>query len=149
MCFLYDDMRIMYPQLVTAVHKAESEQEDWLGEVAWVRSAQSEGKDGIVSLREQITQQWVVVQRPQRTANSNPQQLGGVRNGNRNQHNTRGQGNNTKNDEDVTTMRSNVFDVRVGKYSLLVSKHPFNVNQREVVDASNLLPEMCKQVEGS
>ena len=28
MCYLYDDMRIMYPQLMTAAHKVESEQED-------------------------------------------------------------------------------------------------------------------------
>ena len=28
MCYFYDDTRIMYPQLVTAAHKAESEQED-------------------------------------------------------------------------------------------------------------------------
>ena len=28
MCYLYDDMRIMYPQLMTAACKAESEQEN-------------------------------------------------------------------------------------------------------------------------
>ena len=28
MCYLYDDTRITYPQLVTAAHKCKSEQED-------------------------------------------------------------------------------------------------------------------------
>ena len=46
----------MYPQLMTAACKAESEQEDQLGEGVPGRSAQSEGKDDIVSLREQIMQ---------------------------------------------------------------------------------------------
>ena len=59
MCYLYSGMRIMYPQLMTAAHKAESEQEDWPREEVWVRLAQLEGKDGIVSLREQIMQLWV------------------------------------------------------------------------------------------
>ena len=54
MYYLYDDMRIMYPQLMTAAHKAASEQEDQPQEGVQVRSSQSEGKDGIANLREQI-----------------------------------------------------------------------------------------------
>ena len=79
---------------MTAAHKTESEQEDWPGEGVQMRSAQSEGKDCIVSMRGLIVQLQVVMQGPQRTATSNPQQSGGVRNGNRNQLNTRGQGKN-------------------------------------------------------
>ena len=59
-----DDLSVMYPQLVTAAWKAESEQEDTLGEGVWVKSAQSEGKDEITNLKEQIMQLWVVIQRP-------------------------------------------------------------------------------------
>ena len=44
----------MYPQLMTAAHKVESEQKDRSGEVVQVRSAQSEGRDNIMSLREHI-----------------------------------------------------------------------------------------------
>ena len=57
---------------MTPAHKAESEYKDWPGEGVQVRSAQLEGKDGIVSLREQIAWLQVVVQGPQRTAASNP-----------------------------------------------------------------------------
>ena len=73
MCYLYDDVRIMYPQIMTAAHKAESEQEDSPREGVQVRLAQSEGKYSIMSMRKQIAQLLVVVQRPQRTASSNPQ----------------------------------------------------------------------------
>ena len=69
MCYLYDDMRIMYPQLMTAAKKAASEQEDWPREGVWVKLAQSEGKANVVRLREQISQLWVAVQR---TTTSNP-----------------------------------------------------------------------------
>ena len=57
----------MYPQLMTAAHKAESEQEDQPHEGVQVRSSQSEEKDSIVSLKEPIAQLWVAVQRPLRT----------------------------------------------------------------------------------
>ena len=63
---------MMYPQLMTAAHKAESEQEDQPREGFQVGSAQLEGKDSIVSLREQITQLQVVVQGPERTTASSP-----------------------------------------------------------------------------
>ena len=56
MCYLYDDARITYPQLVTASQKVESEQEDYMGENIWVRSSQEEGKDDIVKLSKQIVQ---------------------------------------------------------------------------------------------
>ena len=56
MHFLYVDMRIMDPQLVIGNNKAKPEQEGQPGYGIQVRSAQSEGKDGIVSLREQIVQ---------------------------------------------------------------------------------------------
>ena len=42
---MYDDIRITYPQLVTAAQKAKSEQEDHAGEVICVRSIQAERKD--------------------------------------------------------------------------------------------------------
>ena len=77
MHYLYDDTRIMYAQLMTPAHKAELEKEDWPRKEVQVRSAQSEGKDGITSLREQTTQLQVLVQGPQRTTTNNPQQLGG------------------------------------------------------------------------
>ena len=48
-------MRKIYPEFMTAAHKAESEQEDRPGEGVQVRSAQSEGKDSIVSLRAKCT----------------------------------------------------------------------------------------------
>ena len=44
MCYLYNDLRIMYPQLVTAVCKAESKQEDRPRDGVQVRLAQSEGR---------------------------------------------------------------------------------------------------------
>ena len=56
MCYLYDDPRKMYPQLMTAAHKAESEQEDRPREVLQVRLAQTERRDDILSLREEIAQ---------------------------------------------------------------------------------------------
>ena len=66
-------LRIMYPQLMTVAHNAESKQEDRPGEGIQVGSAQSEGKDDIVSLKEQIAQLWLAIQRPpQQTASSNP-----------------------------------------------------------------------------
>ena len=126
MCYLYEDTRIMYPHLMKVAHKAELEQEDWPREGVWVRSAQSDGKDGIAGKREQIVQLWVAVQGPQRTATSNSQQLGGVRNGNRNQHNTKGQGNNWKNHKGCE-----------------------HNGIRGVVDASNLSPKMHNQMEGN
>ena len=45
MLYLYDDRKIMYPQLMPTAQRAESEQEDIPGEGVWVRSLQSEGKD--------------------------------------------------------------------------------------------------------
>ena len=54
MCYLYDDLGIMYPQLMTAAQKAESKQEDRPGEGVRVRSAQLDGRDDITSLKEQI-----------------------------------------------------------------------------------------------
>ena len=56
MHYLYNNPRIMYPQLMTAAHKAESEQEGRPREGVQVRSAQSEARDNIVHLREQIVQ---------------------------------------------------------------------------------------------
>ena len=44
MYYLYDDMRITYPQLMTAAQKAESQQEDQSGEGVNVRSTQVEGE---------------------------------------------------------------------------------------------------------
>ena len=44
MCYLYDDMRIMYPQLMTAAPKAESEQEHWPREEACMTLVQAEGR---------------------------------------------------------------------------------------------------------
>ena len=64
MHYHYDDLGVMYPQLVTAACKAESEQEERLGEGVQIRLAQSEGKDKTVSLKEQIMQLWIVVQSP-------------------------------------------------------------------------------------
>ena len=58
----------MYPQLKTASCKTDSEQEERLEKGVWVRLAQYEGKDEIESLKEQIGQLWVVIQRsPQQT----------------------------------------------------------------------------------
>ena len=54
MCYLYDDLRVMYPQLMTVAHNAKYEQEDRPGQGVQVRLAQSEGKDDIMSLKEQI-----------------------------------------------------------------------------------------------
>ena len=64
MLYLYDDPEAMYPQLMTAACKAESKQEERLGDGVWVRLMQSEGKDKTVSLKEQIMQLQVVIQRP-------------------------------------------------------------------------------------
>ena len=52
MDYLYDDMRVMYPQLMTTAQKAESEQEDQPGEEKCVRSTQAEGKDDSMILSE-------------------------------------------------------------------------------------------------
>ena len=79
---MYDDTReITYPQLVKAAQKAESEQEDQTGEGIHVRSIQAEGKDDITRLSEQIAQLWMVVQKPQNTTISNPQQSGSEKDG--------------------------------------------------------------------
>ena len=84
----------MYPQLVTIAQKAESEQEDRPMEGVWVRSVQSEGKDKIVRLKEQITQlQFAFERPPQQTTPGNPGPLGNGGNVNRIQSNTRGNGN--------------------------------------------------------
>ena len=61
MHYLCDDMRITYPQLMTAAWKAESQQEDWPGERIHARSTEDEGKDDIMRLGEQSMQLWVVV----------------------------------------------------------------------------------------
>ena len=53
MHFLYNDLRVMYPQHVTAAHKAESEHMDRPIEEVQVRLAQTEVKDNIMSLTEQ------------------------------------------------------------------------------------------------
>ena len=90
MYYLYDDLRVMYPQLLTAAHKAKPEQEDRLGEGVWMRSAQSEGKDEIMSLKSKL---WVVIQRStQQTTYGKPGPLGNGGNVNRNQNNRRGNG---------------------------------------------------------
>ena len=52
--YLYDGIRIMYPQPLTATQKAESEQQDRHREGVKVRLAQSERRDDIMSLRGQI-----------------------------------------------------------------------------------------------
>ena len=57
-----------------------------------MRSPQTERKDDIASLGEQIMQLQVAVLKSQKTQISNPQQLGSERDGNGNQHNTMGQG---------------------------------------------------------
>ena len=64
MHYLYDDPRVMFPKLVTAACKAKSEQEDRLGESVWVRLAQSEGKDELMSLKEQIAKLCVAIRQP-------------------------------------------------------------------------------------
>ena len=79
---------------MTTAQKAESEQEDRPVEGVQVRLSQSEGKDEIMSLKEQITQFQVVIQRPpQQTTSSNPGPLGNGVNINRHQSNTRDDGN--------------------------------------------------------
>ena len=65
-----------------------------------MRLAQPKGKDGTVSLRVQIVQLQVAVNGPLTTTTSKPKQSGGVRNGNGNEHNTRGQNNNQNNCEE-------------------------------------------------
>ena len=44
---LYNNLIVMYPQLMTAAHKTESEYEDRPGKESSVRSAQAEGGDEI------------------------------------------------------------------------------------------------------
>ena len=92
MCYLYDDVRITYPQLVTAAWKAESEEEDCTGISIWVKSIQAEEKDDTAKLSEQIVQLGLVMQKPQSTAVSNPQQLGSEndRNGKKGKINNQG-----------------------------------------------------------
>ena len=48
MHYLYKKARIIYPQLLTAAQKAETEHEDHTGEGLCVRSIQAEGKDDTV-----------------------------------------------------------------------------------------------------
>ena len=94
MHYLYDDLRVMYPKLMTVAHKVESEQEDRPGEGVQVKSAHSEGRDGIRSLKEQIAQFQMVTQiPPQQIESNNSWPLGNGRNGNINQSNKRGNGN--------------------------------------------------------
>ena len=84
----------MYPQLMTAAQKAESEQENRPRKGVWVRLAQSEGKDKILSLKQQIVQLRVAIQRSlQWTTSGNPKPLGNGGSGNRNYSNTRGNSN--------------------------------------------------------
>ena len=60
---LYDDPKVIYPLLMTAAHKAKSEYDDRLGEGAQVKSAQAEVMDEIATLREQIIQLQVAMQK--------------------------------------------------------------------------------------
>ena len=59
------------------------------------------------------------MQGPQRLTTSNPQQLGGVRNGIRNQHNTRGQGSKQSNHEGCDCNWIKFFEVEVGGIGLM------------------------------
>ena len=84
----------MYPQLMIADHKAESEYEDRLREGAWVRPGQAEGEDEILTLMEQIAQLQVVMPKPpMRTASDHPTQLGNRNSENRTVENRRVNGN--------------------------------------------------------
>ena len=94
MQYFYDDPRAMYPQFLTAAHKAESEYKDNLGKGAYIKLAEDEGKDEIMTLGEQITQLRVVKLKPQvRTTSDNPMQSGNRNSENRNVNNTRENGN--------------------------------------------------------
>ena len=62
--YLYVDLRVMHPQLVTAAHKAEAEHEDKTGEGVWIKAVQIEGNDEIKNLKEQTVQLEVVIQKP-------------------------------------------------------------------------------------
>ena len=83
MLYLYDDARITYLHMGTAAQKAESEHEDHTGEGICMRSIQAEGKDNIATMSEQIAQLWLVVQKPQNTAVSNPLQFSSEKDSNR------------------------------------------------------------------
>ena len=77
-----------------AAKKAGSEQEDCTGVSIWVRSIQAEVKDNITKWSEQIWQLQLVVQKPQSTAVSNPQQLGSEKDSNRKKGKINNQGKN-------------------------------------------------------
>ena len=62
---LYVGLRVMYPQFMTAACKAVSEHKNGTWEETWVRLVQPEGGDGIATLKEQIMQLQMVIQKPQ------------------------------------------------------------------------------------
>ena len=124
MCYLYDDMRVTYPQLMATAHKTESLQEDHPREIVWLRSAQAEGKDDIIRLSEQIAQLQLTVQKPQKTTASIPWQWGSERDGNGNECDTRGKVKIKTMARDVTARGLNVFDVWTGYIALMCAHAP-------------------------
>ena len=68
---MYDDPRVIYPQLMTAAHRAESKYEDRPGIGIQVRSMQAVGGDKIITLKTQITQLLVEMQMPQMRTRTN------------------------------------------------------------------------------
>ena len=112
--------------------------------------AQSEGRDDIMSLREQIMQLQVVTLRPQQTAPSNPSPLGNVRNENRNQNNMSGEGNNQNYYERPYHKAIECYCCESwGNRAHECPSTPSNGNWGKVVVTSNLSPKMHNQVEGT
>ena len=114
MWYLYDDPGVMYPQLVTAAYKAECQYEVRHGEGVWVKLVQAEGKDEITTLRKQIAQLWVVMQKPVRTASDHPRPLGNRISENRNVNTRRGNGNGQNQHERHDCNKVKCFNVRDG-----------------------------------
>ena len=112
MWYLYDDLSVLYPLLIAAAHKAESEYEDRLRKEAQVRLAQAAGEDEIMTFREQIMQLWVVMQKPPvRISCDHFRQLSNRNSKNRNVNNTRGNGNGKNFMKGMIIVRYNVSNM--------------------------------------
>ena len=110
------------------------------GDGVWVTSVQSQGKDEIMSLKQQIMQLQVAIQRPpQQTTSGNCTPVGNGGSGNRNKSNTMGNGSG-QNDERSDCSRRKYFHCEGwGHVAQDCLSSPLNEYQGEIADTYNLL----------
>ena len=149
MWYLDDDLRVIYPKLMTAANKAESEYEDRLKEGSRVKSVQAEGENEIITLTEKIIHLQVVIQKPSvRTKSDHPRQLGNRNSENRNVSTTMGNGTgqNCHKRHDCSKVKC-FWCEGWGHLVQVYSSTPLSKNQGEVANTSNLPPGIYNWVE--